>query len=122
MQPSMISDAKEKELRTSASESPAVVRVIIDGLSHAGLSGERLLDLINRVTGKLPQVCYHPQLEPVRACDACLVEINGQPARACEVTICDEMRVSTLSFRAHGARHETLECLERVTAGKIYVY
>jgi hypothetical protein len=44
---------------------PVEVGVQIDGSIHAAHSGERLVDLINRIGLKLAQVCYHPQLGPI---------------------------------------------------------
>src|SRR5882762_9619574 len=76
----MITTAMINEARNGMSpeESSTEVGVVIDGLSHAAHPGERLVDLVNRMGLKLPQVCYHPQLGPIQTCDTCLVEINGQ--------------------------------------------
>ena len=52
--------------------------VTIDGLSHAFVPGERLVEAINRSGTIIPQVCYHPQLGPIQTCDTCIVEVNGQ--------------------------------------------
>ncbi len=90
-------------------ESLSEVSVIIDGLSRAARPGERLVDLINRVGLKVPQVCYHPQLGPIQTCDTCLVEINGQLARACATTISDAMTVSTVSPKARAAQQEAFD-------------
>src|SRR3984893_2507923 len=97
---------KGKQSKTSTVEKPPEIDVIIDGSSHAARSGERLVDLINRVGLKLPQVCYHPQLGPVQTCDTCLVEINSQLVRACATTVSEGMSVSTFSPKAHSAQQE----------------
>src|SRR6202049_3034350 len=94
---------------TAPSEKPAEVGVVIDGSSHAAHTGERLVDLINRVVLKLSQVCYHPQLGPIQTCDTCLVEINGQLVRACATTVSEGMSVSTVSSKAHAARQEAFD-------------
>jgi len=94
---------------TAPSEKPAEVGVVIDGSSHAAHTGERLVDLINRVGLQLSQVCYHPQLGPIQTCDTCLVEINGQLVRACATTVSDGMSVSTVSSKAHAARREAFD-------------
>jgi formate dehydrogenase major subunit len=85
------------------------IGVQIDGSSHSAHAGERLVDLINRVGMKLAQVCYHPQLGPVQTCDTCLVEVNGQLARACATTVSEGMIVSTASSRAHAAQQEAFD-------------
>src|ERR1700693_6187258 len=94
---------------TAPAERSMVVDVIIDGSKYAAHSEERLVDLINRVGLKLPQVCYHPQLGPVQTCDTCLVEINGQLVRACATTVSEGMSVSTTSSRAHAAQQEAFD-------------
>ena len=95
--------------KTIPSEKAASVGVVIDGSSHAAAPGERLVDLINRVGLKLPQVCYHPQLGPVQTCDTCLVVINGQLVRACATAVSEGMSVSTFSSKAHAARQEAFD-------------
>jgi len=51
-----------------------VVNVAIDGVVREAQPGELLIDLINRTSGSVPQVCYHPQLGPIQTCDTCMVE------------------------------------------------
>lgn len=43
------------------------------------VSGEHLLELLNRAGVEIPQVCYHPQVGPIQTCDTCMVETNGIP-------------------------------------------
>jgi len=107
MQSSTIVNGKQR--KTSPSEKSPEVGVVIDGSSHAARPGERLVDLINRVGVKLPQVCYHPQLGPVQTCDTCLIEIDGQLVRACATAVSEGMSVSTVSPRAHAARQEAFD-------------
>src|ERR1700741_2025555 len=64
-----------------------MMNIRIDGSTYTVEVGERLIDVINRVGKELPQVCYHPQLGPIQTCDTCLVEVNGQLARACGTTV-----------------------------------
>ena len=59
----------------------------IDGSITEGKEEERLVDLINRVGAKLPQVCYHPQLGPIQSCDTCMVEVDGKLVRACAAKV-----------------------------------
>ena len=107
MQSSTIGNGKRN--KKSPSEKSPEISVVIDGLSHAARQDELLVNLINRVDLKLPQVCYHPQLGPVQTCDTCLVEINGQLVRACATAVSDGMNISTISPKAHAARQEAFD-------------
>jgi len=65
--------------------------VTVNGIALEPVSGERLVDLINRVSRvnhvngglQLAQVCYHQQLGPIQTCDTCMVEADGKLVRAC---------------------------------------
>src|ERR1700746_180408 len=70
---------------------------------------ERLVDLINRVGAKLPQVCYHPQLGPIQSCDTCMVEADGKLVRACATKVSSGMNVFTKSTRAVAAQREAFD-------------
>ncbi|MGC2301176.1 MAG: 2Fe-2S iron-sulfur cluster-binding protein, partial [Acidobacteriaceae bacterium] len=55
---------------------PSKIGFVMDGRPYEGLSGELLIDAINRETGKeLAQVCYLQQLGPIQTCDTCMVEV-----------------------------------------------
>jgi len=86
-----------------------MVKLIIDGGSYDAEAGEHLIDVINRIEKELPQVCYHPQLGPIQTCDTCLVEVNGQLARACGTTVSAGMRIVTGSAKAESARREAFD-------------
>src|SRR5579863_1213856 len=86
-----------------------VVKVAIDGVQHEVQVNELLIDLINRVGGSVPHVCYHPQLGPVQTCDTCMVEIEGRLVRACATEVADGMRVSTKSAKASAAQVEAFD-------------
>src|SRR5258708_883239 len=88
---------------------PVEVGVVIDGSKHAALSGERLVDLMNRVGVNLAQGCYHPQLGPIQTCDTCMVKINGELVRACATAVSDGMTISTVSPNAHAAQQEAFD-------------
>ena len=85
------------------------VRVTIDGQVRVANPDERLIDLINRVGAKIPQVCYHPQLGPIQTCDTCMVEVDGGLARACATTVSDGMQVDTKSAKASAAQREAFD-------------
>ncbi len=86
-----------------------MLKVAIDGVVHEAQVNELLIDLINRVGGAIPHVCYHPQLGPVQTCDTCMVEIEGRLIRACATEVTDGMRVSTKSAKASAAQVEAFD-------------
>ena len=55
----------------------------VDATPRESKPDERLIDLLNRIGLKIPQVCYHPQLGPIQTCDTCMVEVDGELVRAC---------------------------------------
>src|SRR3989449_6473677 len=81
----------------------------IDGSVTEAKADERLVDLINRVGAKLPQVCYHPQLGPIQTCDTCMVEVDGKLVRACATRVASGMNVSTTSAKAVAAQREAFD-------------
>src|ERR1700759_4663322 len=83
--------------------------ITINGASHESEPGERLVDAINRTGTKIPQVCYHPQLGPIQTCDTCIVEVNGELARACGTSVVAGMSVLTASSKAVAAQREAFD-------------
>jgi formate dehydrogenase major subunit len=83
-----------------------MITVTIDGVVHEAMSGERLIDVINRAGLQLAQVCYHPQLGPIQTCDTCMVETNGKLVRACATTVSAPMEILTKSDKAAAAQRE----------------
>src|SRR5438477_4542574 len=81
----------------------------IDGSVAESRADERLVDLINQVGAKLPQVCYHPQLGPIQSCDTCMVEVDGKLVRACATKVTSGMNVSTKSTKAVAAQREAFD-------------
>jgi formate dehydrogenase major subunit len=85
------------------------MRVLLDGVAWEAKPDERLVDLINRAGGKLPQVCYHHQLGPIQTCDTCMVEANGELVRACATPVREGMKVLTASAAATAAQREAFD-------------
>ncbi len=84
----------------------------VNGVQHDFQSGERLIDLLQRLGGsdtEIPQVCYHRQLGPIQSCDTCMVEVDGRLVRACGTEAADGMIVLTRSERALGAQREAFD-------------
>ncbi len=87
----------------------SIITITIDGVHQKATSGERLIDVINRVGMKISQVCYHPQLGPIQTCDTCMVEANGQLVRACATTASAGMEIFTKSEKAGAAQREAFD-------------
>ena len=85
------------------------MKIQINGSSYEASAGERLVDVINRASKTLPQVCYHPQLGPIQTCDTCLVEVNGTLTRACGTKVSAGMEVLTESATAKAAQNEAFD-------------
>jgi formate dehydrogenase major subunit len=83
--------------------------ITVDGIVQEVRTNERLVDLINRIGGKLSQVCYHPQLGPIQTCDTCMVEVDEKLQRACATIVTAGMNVLTASVRAAAAQQEAFD-------------
>ena len=90
-----------------------MTQIVLEGLEFPATAGERLIDVMNRAGLNLPQVCYHRQLGPIQTCDTCIVEINGELARACAAAIAPGMKVSAAAPRARAARTEAFDRILR---------
>ncbi|ACU53767.1 formate dehydrogenase, alpha subunit [Acidimicrobium ferrooxidans DSM 10331] len=78
-----------------------IVRARIDDDEVRAPIGTLLVELVGR---DVPHVCYHPQLGTIGTCDTCLVEVDGQLARACEVSLREGMQVRTRGVDVRAAR------------------
>ncbi|HEX3624945.1 MAG TPA: formate dehydrogenase subunit alpha [Verrucomicrobiae bacterium] len=85
------------------------INLTIDGAVVEARPMERILELLNRIGAKLPQVCYHPQLGPIQTCDTCMVEANGKLVRACATLVEAGMEISTTSTRATSAQRQAFD-------------
>ena len=100
-------------IATTNGSGHATVTLRVDGFTFTAEAGERLIDVLNRNSRKIPQVCYHPQLGPIQTCDTCMVEIDGQLKRACAEVVSGGLTVVTESAAAQAAR---LEAFDRILA------
>jgi NADH-quinone oxidoreductase subunit G len=73
------------------------VTVAIDGIDVVVPKGTLIIRAAEQVGVEIPRFCDHPLLEPVAACRACLIEIEGQPKPqpACAIPVADGMKVRT---------------------------
>ena len=83
----------------AGTETPAVpmVTATIDGHEVQVPKGTMIIRAAELVGVEVPRFCDHPLLDPVAACRACLVEIEGmpKPQPSCAVELGDGMAVRT---------------------------
>ena len=86
------------------------VTVTVDGVAVEVPAGTLIIRVAEMLGTAIPRFCDHPLLDPVAACRACLVEIEGQgkPQPACAIPVADGMVVKT---------QHTSEMAEKAQAG-----
>ncbi len=87
------------------------VKLTLDGQAVETKADTLLIDLLLERGSKVPCVCYHAQLGPIKTCDTCMVEVNGQLVRACATRIADGMKIETKSVRADIAQREAFDVI-----------
>ncbi len=91
------------------------VSLAIDGIEVVVPKGTLIIRAAEQVGIEIPRFCDHPLLEPVAACRACLIEIEGQPKPqpACAIPVADGMKVRTsgTSDMAAAAQRGVMEFL-----------
>ena len=74
-----------------------LITVVIDGVEMAVPKGTLVIRAAEQLGIEVPRFCDHPLLDPVAACRACLIEIEGmpKPQPACAQVLSDGMVVKT---------------------------
>ena len=74
-----------------------LVSVIVDGVAVSVPAGTLVIRAAEMLGIEIPRFCDHPLLDPVAACRACLIEIEGvpKPQPACAQVVSDGMQVRT---------------------------
>ncbi|MGC1871476.1 MAG: formate dehydrogenase subunit alpha [Acidobacteriaceae bacterium] len=97
----------DHKIGPNSSATPCTLQ--IDGVTRTAVVGEHLVDVLNRIDRIIPQVCYHPQLGPIQTCDTCMVQVNGNLARACGTPVTAGMLVVTKSELVDVAQREAFD-------------
>ncbi|KIL37610.1 oxidoreductase [Cohnella kolymensis] len=84
------------------------VTVEINGQEVTGEAGQMILQAVTEQGEFIPSICYQPQLGPIRTCDTCMVEVDGELVRACSTPLEPGMRVSTESQLVKEAQMEAM--------------
>jgi NADH-quinone oxidoreductase subunit G len=84
--------------QTPSDIAPAdLVTVSVDGIEVRVPKGMLVIRVAELMGIEIPRFCDHPLLDPVAACRACLIEIEGQPKPqpACAIAVTDGMVIRT---------------------------
>ena len=81
------------------------ISVIIDGVEMRVPKGTLVIRAAEQLGIEVPRFCDHPLLDPVAACRACLIEVEGmpKPQPACAQVLSDGMNVRT-QYTSEAAR------------------
>ena len=71
------------------------IKINLDGKDYLVEAGTNLLEFIRSRNTFVPAICYNESMGPIQTCDTCMVEINGDIARACGTSIESSMTVNT---------------------------
>ena len=98
-----------------STEVVSTVTVTIDGVELTVPKGTLAIRAAELIGVEIPRFCDHPLLEPVAACRACLVEVEGmpKPQPACAQVVNDGMTIRTQNSSpvARDAQEGVLEFL-----------
>ncbi len=91
------------------------VTINLDGVDIQVESGQTLIDAAQMAGTYIPRFCYHPRMNAVGLCRACLVEVEGPRGTAlvpsCTTPVGEGMIVHTQSETAKKAQAGVLEFL-----------
>ncbi|ANS75372.1 oxidoreductase [Paenibacillus yonginensis] len=87
------------------------IRITMDGKEYEVRKGQTILEAINENGIQHPQVCYVPEVDPIRTCDTCIVEVNGQLMRSCSTMAEEGMNIQLASAPAKEAQVEAMDRL-----------
>ena len=82
---------------TEVAVNPDLITVTIDGVQTQVPKGTLVIRAAEQLGVEIPRFCDHPLLDPVAACRACLIEVEGmpKPQPACAQALGDGMVVRT---------------------------
>lgn len=83
--------------------------VTLDATDYLVEPGTNLLEFIRSRDIFVPAICYNESMGPIQTCDTCMVEIDGEIARACGTTIDRPMNVKTDNNDVKSSQKEALD-------------
>ncbi len=89
------------------------VNLTIDGIKIITDSNKTVLEAALENDIYIPNLCHHPDLEPVGVCRMCMVEIEGRPGQtiSCKTSVEEGMNVKTESEDINLIRQTALELI-----------
>lgn len=88
-----------------------MTKININGQPYDVAEGATILDTINQNGIDHPQICHVPSVDPIKTCDTCIVEVNGQLVRSCSTKAVDGMDIQLTSDKAKAAQTEAMDRL-----------
>jgi len=90
-----------------------MLRVTIDGRTHAVAPGGTILDALRGLGVAMPHLCHDDRLAPIGACRLCVVELEGRatPVPSCATQLADGMIIRTATGELETDRRTLLELL-----------
>lgn len=85
------------------------VPVKINGKEVVLKEKENLLSAMLKKGYDVPYLCHHPDIKKKGSCNLCLVEIDGELVRSCEVKVCAGLEIKTNSEKINIQIKENLE-------------
>ncbi len=87
-------------------------RVVINGREANASEGETLLEVIRRVNGSVPTLCFFSGMYREASCRLCLVELrNGRLVPACAYPVSEGLEVRTDTPRVRRVRRLIIELI-----------
>ncbi|MGG1617383.1 formate dehydrogenase subunit alpha [Paenibacillus sp. NRS-1781] len=89
----------------------STIKITLNGQELKTKDSTTILKVINENNIAHPQLCYVPEVDPIRTCDTCIVEVNGKLVRSCSTLAADGMHIQLNSDRAKAAQTEAMDRL-----------
>ena len=89
------------------------VKFIIDGRQVTSTEGTTVLEAALAAGIFIPNLCYHPDLEPYGGCRMCIVEVQGMRGMptSCTIKVAEGMTVKTFGPEIDKTRRDALQLL-----------
>jgi formate dehydrogenase (NADP+) alpha subunit len=89
------------------------IKIIIDGREIKVRAGSTVLEAALEAGIYIPNLCYHPDLEPYGGCRMCIVEVTGMRGLppACTTRVAEGMTVRTYGDELNRVRRDALQLL-----------
>ncbi|KAF6578357.1 formate dehydrogenase subunit alpha [Paenibacillus sp. EKM212P] len=89
----------------------STIKITLNGQELKTKNSATILEVINENNIAHPQLCYVPEVDPIRTCDTCIVEVDGKLMRSCSTLASDGMNIHLHSDRAKAAQTEAMDRL-----------